>query len=166
MLRPCSQADFDQILAIVNDGAQAYKGIIPGDCWAEPYMPAEKLQHELDAGVEFWGCEEAGTLAGVMGIQQVKDVILIRHAYVRTASQNRGIGGQLLTHLLGLASSPVLVGTWADAVWAIHLYERYGFQLVGRDEKERLLRKYWTIPERQIETSVVLVDSRWRETRQ
>ncbi len=164
MIRRCDDRDFEPIWAIINDGAQAYKGIIPADCWAEPYMPVEKLRHEIDAGVVFWGYEEAGALTGVMGLQQVQDVILIRHAYVRTGSQKRGIGGRLLSHLQGLASGPVLVGTWADAVWAIRFYERYGFQLVGRLEIERLLRKYWTVPKRQIETSVVLVDSKWLET--
>lgn len=164
MIRRCDDRDFEPIWAIINDGAQAYKGIIPADCWTEPYMPVEKLRHEIDAGVVFWGYEEAGALTGVMGLQQVQDVILIRHAYVRTGSQKRGIGGRLLSHLQGLASGPVLVGTWADAVWAIRFYERYGFQLVGRLEIERLLRKYWTVPKRQIETSVVLVDSKWLET--
>lgn len=164
MIRRCDDRDFEPIWAIINDGAQAYKGIIPADCWTEPYMPVEKLRHEIDAGVVFWGYEEAGALTGVMGLQQVQDVILIRHAYVRTGSQKRGIGGRLLSHLQGLASGPVLVGTWADAVWAIRFYERYGFQLVGRLEIERLLRKYWTVPKRQIETSVVLVDSEWLET--
>ena len=163
MLRPCGHADFEQIVTIVNDGAQAYKGIIPADCWTEPYMPAEKLQHEIDHGVMFWGWEEDGTLAGVMGLQPVQDVTLIRHAYVRTGSQRRGIGGRLLAHLQRMTSLPVLVGTWADASWAIHLYQRFGFELTGKEEKERLLRKYWNIPERQIETSVVLVDSTWSE---
>jgi GNAT superfamily N-acetyltransferase len=119
----------------------------------------EKLRHEINEGVVFWGYEENGTLIGVMGIQQVKDVTLIRHAYVRTSSQKRGIGGLLLSHLRGLATGPVLIGTWADAHWAIRFYERHGFQLVSPHEKDRLLKKYWTIPECQIETSVVLADS-------
>ena len=163
MIRRCDERDFELIRAIVNDGAQAYSGIIPADRWAEPYMSEEKLRHEMDDGVVFWGWEEAGILAGVMGLQQVQDVTLIRHAYVRTGSQKQGIGGRLLTHLQGLASAPLLVGTWADAVWAIRFYERYGFQLVGQMEKERLLKKYWTVPDRQSETSVVLVDVRWSE---
>jgi len=120
-------------------------------------MSTDKLQHEIDDGVEFWGYEDAGALMGVMGIQPVQDVTLIRHAYVRTNSQKRGIGAQLLAHLVELAASPVLIGTWADAVWAIRFYERNGFQVVGPEEKDRLLRRYWSIPERQIETSVVLV---------
>jgi len=163
MIRRCDDRDFDLIWAIINDGAQAYKGIIPPDCWTDPYMSREKLQHEIDEGVVFWGYEETGTLAGVMGIQAVQDVILIRHAYVRTSSQKRGIGGSLLSHLRELASRPVLIGTWADAVWAIHFYERYGFQLVVPQEKVRLLKKYWNVPERQIKTSVVLSDQNWRK---
>jgi N-acetylglutamate synthase-like GNAT family acetyltransferase len=163
MIRRCDDRDFEPIWAIVNDGAQAYKGIIPADRWAEPYMSEEKLRHEMDDGVVFWGWEEAGTLAGVMGLQQVQDVTLIRHAYVRTGSQKQGIGGRLLSHLQGLTNGPLLVGTWADAVWAIRFYLRYGFQLVDQLEKERLLKKYWTVPDRQIETSVVLADAKWRE---
>jgi N-acetylglutamate synthase-like GNAT family acetyltransferase len=128
-------------------------------------MSRAKLQHEVDAGVVFWGYEETGTLVGVMGLQQVQDVILIRHAYVRTGSQKRGIGAHLLAHLRELANGPVLIGTWADAVWAIRFYERHDFQLVDADEKNRLLKKYWTIPERQIETSVVLADPTWRAAR-
>jgi len=123
----------------------------------------EHLRHEIDEGVVFWGYEEAGTLAGVMGIQQLRDVTLIRHAYVRTGNQGRGIGSRLLSHLLELANGPVLIGTWADAVWAIRFYERFGFQKVGIQEKNRLLQQYWTVPERQIETSVVLADRKWRE---
>jgi len=163
VIRRCDDRDFEQIWTIVNDGAQAYKGIIPADRWTEPYMSREKLQHEIEEGVVFWGYEETGTLVGVMGIQVVQDVTLIRHAYVRTSSQKRGFGARLLSHLRELASGPVLIGTWADAVWAIHFYERYGFERVGRQEKDRLLKKYWTVPERQIETSVVLADQKWRE---
>jgi GNAT superfamily N-acetyltransferase len=164
MVRRCDDGDLELIWAIINDGAHAYKGIIPEDRWTEPYMSREKLQHEIDEGVVFWGCEESGTLIGVMGIQQVRDVTLIRHAYVRSNSQKRGIGGRLLSHLRQLASGPVLIGTWADAVWAIRFYEKYGFQLVGPQEKDRLLRQYWSVPERQIETSVVLADSKWWES--
>ncbi len=163
MIRRCDSVDFELIWAIINDGAQAYKGIIPADRWTEPYMSREKLQHEIDDGVVFWGLDEAGELAGVMGIQDVKDVTLIRHAYVRTASQKRGIGAQLLNHLRELADRPVLIGTWTDAVWAIRFYEAHGFKLVGREEKDRLLDKYWKIPERQRDTSVVLADAKWRE---
>jgi len=161
MIRRCDDRDFDVIWAIVNDGAQAYKGVIPSDRWTEPYMSAEKLRHEIDDGIVFWGYEEAGTLVGVMGIQKVQDVTLVRHAYVRTTNQKRGIGAQLLSHLCELTNDPVLIGTWDDAVWAIRFYERNGFQVVSPEEKNRLLKKYWTIPERQIETSVVLADQRW-----
>jgi GNAT superfamily N-acetyltransferase len=163
MVRRCDDLDFEAIWAIINDGAQAYKGTIPADRWTEPYMSQEKLHHEIAEGVVFWGYEEAGTLIAVMGLQQVQDVTLIRHAYVRTASQKQGIGALLLSHLREMANNPVLIGTWADAVWAIHFYERYGFQRVGPDEKHRLLKRYWTVPDRQIETSVVLADSKWRE---
>jgi N-acetylglutamate synthase-like GNAT family acetyltransferase len=159
-IRRCDERDFELIRAIINDGAQAYKGIIPADRWTEPYMSRKKLRHEINEGVVFWGYEETGTMFGVMGIQQVQDVALIRHAYVRTSSQKRGIGGRLLSHLRGLASGPVLIGTWADAGWAIRFYERNGFQLVGPQEKDRLLKKYWKTPERQVETSVVLKESK------
>jgi GNAT superfamily N-acetyltransferase len=162
MIRRCDARDFSFIFTIINDGARAYKGIIPADCWTEPYMSRRQLKRQIDEGVAFWGYEEGGGLLGVMGIQNVKDVTLIRHAYVRTGSQKRGIGARLLSHLLDLASGPVLIGTWTEAVWAIRFYERYGFQLVGREEKDKLLKKYWTVPERQIETSVVLVDQKWR----
>jgi len=162
MIRRCDDRDFDLIWAIVNDGAQAYKGVIPSDRWTEPYMSAEKLRHEIDDGIVFWGYEEAGTLVGVMGIQKVQDVTLVRHAYVRTTNQKRGIGAQLLSHLCELTNDPVLIGTWADAVWAIRFYERNGFQVVSPEEKNRLLKRYWTIPERQIATSVVLADQKWR----
>lgn len=162
MIRRCDDRDFELIWTIINDGAQAYKGNIPADRWSEPYMTREKLQQEIDDGVAFWGYEEGGTLVGVMGIQKVRDVTLIRHAYVCTTSQKHGIGGHLLSHLRELTSDPVLIGTWANAVWAIRFYERHGFQLVGSEEKNLLLKKYWSIPERQVETSVVLVDTKWR----
>jgi N-acetylglutamate synthase-like GNAT family acetyltransferase len=163
MIRRCSNQDFELIWAIINDGAYAYKGIIPKDCWTEPYMSTEELQEEIDEGVVFWGYEETGTLVGVMGLQQVRDVTLIRHAYVRTSSQKRGIGTHLLSHLRELATGPVLIGTWADASWAIRFYEKHGFQIVGAQEKDQLLRQYWTVPERQIETSVVLANPMWWE---
>ncbi len=146
------------IYEIINDAAQAYNGVIPPDCWKEPYMSKDELRHEMDAGVVFWGHEEDGQLLGVMGIQHVQDVTLIRHAYVRTGQQNRGIGGQLLSYLRGQTTRPILVGTWANAIWAIRFYEKHGFRLVSSEEKDRLLRKYWSIRERQIETSVVLAD--------
>lgn len=163
MIRRCDNHHFELIWEIINDGARAYKGIIPEDCWTEPYMSRGKLQYEIDEGVVFWGCEETGTLAGVMGLQRVRDVTLIRHAYVRTSYQKRGIGTRLLSHLHDLAKEPVLIGTWADAVWAIRFYEKHGFQMVGAQEKDRLLRQYWSVPERQKETSVILADPAWRK---
>jgi N-acetylglutamate synthase-like GNAT family acetyltransferase len=126
-------------------------------------MSGEELRHEIADGVTFWGYEDAGALIGVMGIQNVADVTLIRHAYVRSGFQQRGIGGVLLGHLRTLAQRPVLIGTWAAATWAIHFYERHGFRVVTPEEKERLLRRYWKIPDRQVETSVVLVDERWQD---
>ena len=163
MIRRCDDRDLGTIWEIVNDAAQAYKGIIPADRWTEPYMPLEKLQREIGEGIVFWGYEENGALLAVMGIQHVQDVTLIRHAYVRTASQKLGLGGKLLAHLTEMALGPVLIGTWADAVWAIRFYRKHNFELVSTQEKNRLLRKYWTVPKRQIETSVVLADSQWRE---
>jgi GNAT superfamily N-acetyltransferase len=159
MIRRCEDRDFELMWAIINDGAQAYKGIIPADRWTEPYMSREKLRHEMSDGVVFWGYDLDGTLAGVMGLQDILDVTLVRHAYVRTSSQKQGIGAQLLAHLRQMTSRPVLIGTWADAVWAIRFYERHGFQVVGPEEKTRLLKKYWNVPDRQVETSVVLVES-------
>jgi len=161
MIRQCDNSDVELIYSIINDAAEAYKGVIPGDRWKEPYMAKDELQYEIDQGVVFWGYEQDGELVGVMGIQHVQDVTLIRHAYVRTAKQNQGIGGKLLSSLRQQATRPLLVGTWADALWAIRFYEDHGFRLVSWEEKERLLRKYWSIPERQVETSVVLAEQRW-----
>jgi len=163
MIRICDQHDFESIWAIINDGAEAYRGVIPADRLSDPYMSRDYLQHEIDDGVTFWGNETAGSLDGVMGVQLVQDVALIRHAYVRTGSQRRGIGAELLSFLRLRTDRPVLIGTWADSIWAIRFYERHGFQLVAPSEKDRLLKKYWKIPERQIETSVVLADARWRK---
>jgi N-acetylglutamate synthase-like GNAT family acetyltransferase len=165
MIRRCGEGDSEEIWEIINDGARAYRGIIPADCWVEPYMTREKLQREIDAGVMFWGFEDEGRLVGVMGLQEVQDVTLIRHAYVRDEAQKRGVGGLLLAHLRGLTNGPVLIGTWADALWAIRFYEKHGYQMVDGQEKDRLLRKYWTIPERQMETSVVLADAKLRGMR-
>jgi len=158
MIRRCDKDDFDVILAVINDGARAYEGIIPADRWTEPYMSRAALAHEIEERVRFWGHEEDGALSGVMGLQQVRDVTLIRHAYVRTGSQKRGIGAQLLAQLRQQTTGPILIGTWAAASWAIRFYQSHGFRLVGAEEKNRLLKKYWAIPERQIETSVVLTD--------
>jgi len=148
------------IYEIINDAALAYKGIIPKDRWKEPYMSREELRHEIDEGVVFWVYEEDGKLKGVMGIQDVQDVTLIRHAYVRTAERNKGIGSKLMSHLRQMPARTILIGTWADAVWAIRFYEKHGFRLVSTEEKNCLLKKYWRIPERQVETSVVLAEQR------
>jgi GNAT superfamily N-acetyltransferase len=144
------------VLEIVNAAAAAYRGAIPADRWHEPYMSAEELDREIAAGVVFLGCDSGGRLAGVMGIQAVRDVDLIRHAYVRPEHQGEGIGRRLLEHLTSRAERPLLVGTWATAEWAVRFYERNGFELVAPAEKDRLLTTYWNIPERQVETSVVL----------
>lgn len=164
MIRPCKADEFEIVFEIINDAARAYRGIIPADRWKEPYMPREELRHEIDDGVVFWGYEEAGVLVGIMGIQPVCDVTLIRHAYVRMARRNQGIGSKLLAALREKTLHPVLVGTWAAARWAVRFYEKHGFRLVTPEEKDRLLRKYWLIPERQVETSVVLADRKWFET--
>jgi len=157
MIRECTDADLTAIHAIINDAAEAYRGVIPDDCWHEPYMTQSELVEEIAAGVKFWAWEDEGILIGVMGLQEVLDVTLIRHAYVRTADQGHGCGAVLLTSLASKATGPLLVGTWAAATWAIRFYQRHGFRLVSHEEKERLLNTYWTIPPRQIETSVVLV---------
>jgi GNAT superfamily N-acetyltransferase len=156
MIRRCRDDERAAILAIVNTAAEAYRGVIPADRWHEPYMPADELDGEIAAGVAFWGYEVEGELLGIMGIQPVRDVDVIRHAYVVPDAQRRGVGGALLEHLTGSATRPLLVGTWAAADWAIRFYERHGFELVSPERKAMLLKTYWTIPDRQIETSVVL----------
>ncbi len=161
MIRQCGDNDFEIIYSIINDAAEAYNGVIPEDRWKVPYMSRDELHHEIDEGVVFWGYEEEGELTGVMGIQDVQDVTLTRHAYVRTAKQNQGIGGKLLSDLLKKTTRPILIGTWAGAVWAIRFYEKHGLRLVSPEEKDRLLEKYWSIPGRQVETSVVLADQKW-----
>jgi GNAT superfamily N-acetyltransferase len=157
-IRPCRDDDRAAILAIVNAAAEAYRGVIPADRWREPYMPPHELDGELAAGVAFWGYEADGPLVGIMGIQRVGDVDLIRHAYVSPGSQRRGVGGRLLDHLARSTSRRMLVGTWAAAEWAVRFYRRHGFELVTPEQKTELLRRYWTIPDRQIETSVVLAN--------
>ena len=157
-IRPCRSDERAAILAIINAAAEAYRGVIPPDRWHEPYMPADELAGEIAAGVVFWGYEADGALLGVMGLQPVRDVDLIRHAYVPPQSQRRGIGGALLTHLRGRSARPMLIGTWAEAGWAIRFYQRHGFALVPPARSAALLRTYWAIPERQIETSVVLAN--------
>jgi GNAT superfamily N-acetyltransferase len=161
MIRACTTADLEEIHAVVNDAAEAYRGAIAADRWHEPYMPLDELEAEIDAGVTFWAALEGDRIEAVMGIQLVKDVALIRHAYTRTVSQGRGHGAALLAYLRSLTDRPILVGTWKAAVWAIRFYERHGFRQVTREEKVTLLRRYWTVPDRQIEESVVLADDRW-----
>lgn len=163
MIRLCNQKDIDAIYETINDSARAYEGHIPQDRYHQPYMSREKLLAEIADGVVFYGYQDAGLLVAVMGIQDKGPVVLIRHAYTRTDRRGEGIGGKLLAHLLGMATKPVLIGTWRDAEWAIRFYQKHGFTLVGREEKDRLLREYWSIPQRQVETSVVLVDEAYRE---
>jgi len=155
-IRPCRDDERATILQIVNAAAEAYRGVIPDDCWHEPYMSSDELEREIAAGVAFWGYERDGALVGVMGIQPVRHVHLIRHAYVRPDSQRRGAGGALLKYLRDLSERRMLVGTWAAAEWAIRFYRCRGFELVPDERKNSLLETYWTVPERQIETSVVL----------
>jgi GNAT superfamily N-acetyltransferase len=163
VIRRCVQGDFETILEIVNDAAEAYRGVIPDDCFHEAYMPADQLAGEIADGVEFWGFEERGNLLGIMGIQDKGEVTLIRHAYVRTAARRGGIGTRLLEYLEGLTERPILIGTWAAAVWAISFYEKNGYTLLPREEGWRLLGKYWSIPRRQTETSVVLANRAWSQ---
>jgi GNAT superfamily N-acetyltransferase len=157
MISKLSNTDFQAILGVVNEAAVAYRGRIPPDCCKEPYMPAKELKEEIASGVQFYGYFENGVLAAVMGIQKVQDVTLMRHAYVLSSMQRRGLGEKLLSHLKALADTKtVLVGTWQAATWAVGFYEKNGFKLVTPKQKDKLLKKYWNIPPRQIETSVVL----------
>jgi GNAT superfamily N-acetyltransferase len=155
-IRLCGEPDFATILAIVNDAAVAYRGVIPADRWHDPYMPESELRSEIAAGVEFWGLDTDEGLIGVMGVQPVRDVDLIRHAYVRPDRQRHGVGADLIEHIRRRSARRMLVGTWAAATWAISFYQRHGFELAPPARAAALLRTYWTIPERQIETSVVL----------
>ena len=164
VIRRSTEADFEAMLAIVNDAAKAYRGVIPADRWHEPYMPADELAREIAEGVVFWVAEQDGRLAGVMGIQDKGDVALVRHAYVAPTTQRAGVGTSLLRHVEGLVDKPILIGTWAAASWAIDFYRRNGFTVVSSGQKDRLLRTYWSIPARQIETSVVLANERWLGT--
>jgi GNAT superfamily N-acetyltransferase len=163
MIRPCHAGDFPVMLEIINDAARAYKGVLPSDCREEPYMSEVELRREIEDGVEFWGEEEEGELQAVMGIQHVLDVSLIRHAYVRTVKRREGIGAKLLGALRAQTSRPILMGTWAAASWAVRFYEKHGFHLVTPGEKDVLLKKYWNIGDRQVQTSVVLADEKWFE---
>ena len=161
MIRRCKDSDFKTISEVINDAAEAYRGVIPGDRWKEPYMPFDELRKEIEDGIVFWGQEEGGELAGVRGIQDKSEVMLIRHAYVRTGAQKLGIGRNLLQHLENMTDKPILIGTWAAATWAISFYEKNGYARVSAEEKNFLLRKFWSIPERQVETSVVLANQAW-----
>lgn len=162
MIRRCAEADLPALYAIINDAAQAYKGVIPADRWREPYMPREELAQEIGDGVRFWGLESEGELIGVMGVQGKGEVDLIRHAYVKTSRRRTGAGTRLLRHIESLTRRPILIGTWADADWAIRFYEKHGYRLQSREETARLLKKYWDVPARQAETSVVLANAAWR----
>ena len=162
MIFKCEQTDFEAICEIINDAAVAYKDVIPADRWHEPYMPEEELKNQIEQGVQFWCFKENGVMMGVMGIQDKGDVTLIRHAYVRSIYRNKGIGSKLLAHLDSISTTPVLIGTWIDAVWAIKFYQKHRFRLLSKSETQTLLQKYWTIPIRQVETSVVLASPNWK----
>ncbi|HOX39225.1 MAG TPA: GNAT family N-acetyltransferase [Candidatus Brocadiia bacterium] len=162
MIRKCVAQDLPAMYEIINDAAVAYKGIIPADRWHEPYMPLDELRNEIADGVEFWGYETDGRLLGIMGIQNRGDVDLIRHAYVRTANRQGGIGTMLLRKLEQMTEKPILIGTWTAATWAVRFYEKNGYRAISRAETERLLRRYWKIPDRQIETSIVLASPGWK----
>jgi N-acetylglutamate synthase-like GNAT family acetyltransferase len=164
MIRECKDDDLPVLYEIINDAAQAYKGVIPADRWHEPYMPMDELRQEIGAGVQFLGYESDGEMIGVMGMQDKGDVALIRHAYVKTVRRNQGVGTKLLRHLEQMTSKPILIGTWADATWAIRFYEKNGYRRLSRKDTERLLRRYWSVPDRQITTSVVLANAKWEPT--
>ena len=166
LIRKSTEADLPAMLAIINDAAQAYRGVIPADRWHEPYMPRDEMVKEMAAGVVFWLAEQGGELVGLIGLQDKGEVALVRHAYIAPTVQRMGVGTRLLHHVEALVDKPILIGTWAAASWAIDFYRRNGFALVPRPEKDRLLRTYWSIPDRQIETSVVLADDRWRQKQQ
>lgn len=161
MIRHCAAAECDSILTVINDAAQAYKGFIPDDCWHEPYMSREKLLLEIADGIEFWGYEEEGELLGVMGIQDRREVTLIRHAYVKTVRRHGGIGTRLLRYLEGLTDKPILIGTWLAATWAIAFYEKNGYRSLSREETNFLLGKFWTLSDLQLRTSIVLANGKW-----
>jgi N-acetylglutamate synthase and related acetyltransferases len=161
LIRICNDQDFGRIYEIINDAAQVYQQIIPAEHWENPYMSEEKLKHEIASGITFWGYQDEAKLLGVMGIQPLGEVTLIRHAYVHSSIQHHGIGGQLLTHLCNLTDAPILIGTWAKAYWAVGFYQKYGFNLVPEKEMMGLLCKYWTASKWHMEMSVVLADGKW-----
>jgi N-acetylglutamate synthase-like GNAT family acetyltransferase len=160
MIRECKESDFTMMLETINDAAQAYKGIIPVECWNEPYISYEELMCEIEDGVVFWCLEQDKQLLGIMGVQDKGELTLIRHAYIRTQAQKLGIGTRLLRHMENTTEKPILIGTWAAAIWAISFYKKNGYTLVSEEEKNQLLKKYWSVPERQKETSVVLANQR------
>ena len=164
-VRKSLDSDLASMLAVINDAAQAYRGAIPPDRWREPYMPHSELLDEIAHGVAFWVAEDETRLLGLIGIQDKGPVALLRHAYVAPAAQRKHVGTTLLRHAASLTQKPLLVGTWANAAWAVEFYQRNGFTLLGDEDKDCLLRTYWSIPERQIETSVVLADRRWIDSR-
>jgi N-acetylglutamate synthase-like GNAT family acetyltransferase len=166
VIRKSVEDDFAAMLTIINDAAHAYRGVIPADRWHEPYMPANDLAKEIAAGVVFWVAERDGRVSAVMGMQDKGDVALVRHAYVAPTTQRSGVGTTLLRYVEGLTDKPILIGTGAAASWAVEFYRRNGFTLVSSSEKDRLLQTYWSIPARQIETSVVLANGRWKERQQ
>ena len=166
LIRLSTDEDFAAILAIINDAANAYRGVIPADRWHEPYMPADELANEIADGVVFWVAEQAGRVSAVMGMQDKGDVALVRHAYVASGTQRTGVGTTLLRHVEGLTDKPILIGTWASASWALDFYRRNGFTLLPTSEGASLLQTYWSIPPRQLETSVVLANGRWMESRE
>ncbi|MEJ2665955.1 MAG: GNAT family N-acetyltransferase [Deinococcales bacterium] len=163
-IRPARAVDIPSIAAVVNDAAVAYRGVIPADCWHDPYMPLSELRQEIDAGVAFSVLEQDDRIVAVMGLQQVGDVALIRHAYVLASHQRQGLGGALLEHIRRHSALPMLVGTWRAASWAVRFYETHGFRCLDTAETARLLRRYWTVSPRQMEVSVVLADDRWPES--
>ena len=163
MIRKCSIDDYEAILSIINDAAEVYRGIIPTELWREPYMSADELRKEINSDVRFFCLEVGGSLVAVMGTQSVRDVILIRHAYVRTNRQRKGEGSRLLQYLVDNARKPILIGTWKSARWALRFYEKHGFRLIEGGEKDRLLKAYWQIPARQIDASVVMADHQARQ---
>jgi N-acetylglutamate synthase-like GNAT family acetyltransferase len=165
MIRPATTADFEAIYNVINDAAVAYRGVIPEDRWHDPYMSRTELRQQIDEGVKFSCYCENDMVLGVMGIQDIKDVYLIRHAYVLTTSRNKGIGTRLLRELTRNLDRPILIGTWKAATWAIGFYLKNGFSGVTEHEAAVLLKKYWNIPQRQLETSVVLCDSKYKEAR-
>lgn len=165
MIRKATGEDFEEIFNIINEAAMAYKGIIPADRWHEPYMTKKELKTQIEDGVRFSCYVDNNEIIGVMGIQDKADVKLIRHAYVRTKQRNKGVGSLMLRELIKDSTKPILIGTWKAAGWAINFYEKHGFRPVDEEEKNRLLKKYWTIPERQIETSVVLADEKYKKSK-